>query len=117
MPIGKEKPPDPLFPPPPPRADAPGDDDRGVLLYRWPANGEFTRVFAVSVKVVVVESRFNADRGEIVTIASGMPSLFSSTGSAAIVAFGKGTPLTTIVVGSREVTGLNVGEMAALLKT
>ena len=50
-------------------------------------------------------------------IASGMPSLFSSTGSVAIVAFGKATPLTTIDLGLISVTGSNGGLIVALLKT
>ena len=53
----------------------------------------------------------------MVTIASGMPSPFSSTGSAATVASGKATPLTTIVVGSMSVTGWKGGVDVALLKT
>ena len=53
----------------------------------------------------------------MVMIASGMPSLFWSMGSAVMTALGNATPLMTIVVGSMSVTGLKSGSTSALLKT
>src|SRR6266700_668491 len=50
-------------------------------------------------------------------IASSMPSLFSSTGSLAIVAFGNATPFTTTVAGSISTTGSKTGFTVALLNT
>ena len=61
------------------------------------------------VRVVVLAVRPRAARGEIVMIASGMPSLFSSTGSVASVALGKATPLTMTVAGLIWVTGAKGG--------
>ena len=69
----------------------------------------------VIVNVIRPLTRFRAERGVMVTIASGMPSPFSSIGSWATVAPGKATPLTLIVAGLICVTGAKF--WAALLKT
>src|SRR4051794_19412501 len=81
-----------------------------VPLNGRPALGLVSSVRPVIVRAVTVLLRLSRDRGEIVTIASSTPSLFSSTGSLVTVALGNGTPLTTIVVGSMLVTGSNGGE-------
>ena len=113
MPGGaKDAAPPPPPPPPPPL----------TVMAAVPENtrlppGLVASVRPVMVSDVVVLSRPRADRGVMVTIASGIPSPFWSTGSAVMTASGKATPLMTIVVGSMSVTGLKSGSTSALLKT
>src|SRR5262245_25380222 len=99
-------------PPPPPETVIAAEPDH-VWLGRFELAS--VRPVIVNVVVAVVSPRFVL--GEMVMIASGIPSLFSSMGSSLIVAFGKATPLTTTVVGSMSVTGLKGGEVDVVLNT
>src|SRR4051812_31263719 len=101
------------FPPPPGLLGLMGAPVTEMVA--WPPHEMLALVRPVIVKEVVLDWRLISDRGEIVTIASGTPSRFSSTGSAATVTFWKSTPLMKTAAGLMSVTGRNGGVLFRLL--